>query len=140
MSRGERGLTADATARAKERLPRAERIVLAGYDAPGWADVVADRTDDIAGEMAGFLDTLTATAPASPAHEGTHAGISYRIEGSGPAVVLLPFFLAPSQWAPAIPRLAEKFTVITREESISAAWRCWRIARGLLRTSRCSER
>lgn len=110
---GERGLTTDATARAKELLPRARRTVLPDYDAPGWADVVADRTDDIAGEMTGFLDSLTATILASPAREGTHAGISYRIEGAGPALVLLPFFLAPSQWAPAIPRLAQKFTVIT---------------------------
>lgn len=110
---GERGLTADAIAHAEERLAGAGRIVLAGYDAPRWADVVADRTDDIAGEMAGFLDTLKATAPTAPAREGTHAGISYRVEGSGPALVLLPFFLAPSQWAPAILRLAQKFTVIT---------------------------
>ncbi|MCX7364527.1 MAG: methyltransferase domain-containing protein [Alphaproteobacteria bacterium] len=110
---GERGLTADATAHAKERLPEAKRIVLADYDAPGWADVVADRTDDIAGEMTGFLGTLTATPPTSASREGTHAGISYRIEGSGPALVLLPFFLAPSQWAPAIPRLAQEFTVVT---------------------------
>src|SRR5207245_8341059 len=44
---------------------------------------------------------------------GTHAGISYRVEGTGPALILLPFFLAPSQWDPAIPRLAECFTVAT---------------------------
>ncbi len=30
-----------------------------------------------------------------------------------PALILLPFFLAPSQWAPAIPRLARHFTVVT---------------------------
>src|SRR5438445_9564773 len=40
----ERGLTADVTARAAARLAGARRVVLAGYDAPGWADVVADRT------------------------------------------------------------------------------------------------
>lgn len=45
--------------------------------------------------------------------EGMHAGISYRVEGSGPALVLLPFFLAPSQWVPAVPRLARRFTVVT---------------------------
>ncbi len=42
-----------------------------------------------------------------------HVGISYRIEGCGPALILLPFFLAPSQWGPAIPRLARHFTVVT---------------------------
>jgi SAM-dependent methyltransferase len=44
---------------------------------------------------------------------GTHAGISYRIEGTGPALILLPFFLAPSQWDPAISRLGRRFTVVT---------------------------
>jgi SAM-dependent methyltransferase len=87
--------------------------VLAGYDAPGWADVVADRTDEIVREMTGFLGKQRADIPAHAAGEGVHAGISYRIEGSGPALVLLPFFLAPSQWAPAVDRLAQAFTVIT---------------------------
>ena len=44
---------------------------------------------------------------------GNHAGISYRIEGSGPALLLLPFFHAPSQWTPAIPLLARHFTVVS---------------------------
>jgi SAM-dependent methyltransferase len=109
---GESGLTAEVTARAEARLPGARRIVLAGYDAPGWAEVVADRTDEIVQAMSGFLGGLKADVPASPSREGVHAGISYRIEGSGPALMLLPFFLAPSQWAPSIERLARQFTVI----------------------------
>ena len=52
---GEGGLTAEVTARAEARLPGARRVVLAGYDAPGWADVVADRTDEIVRAMTGFL-------------------------------------------------------------------------------------
>ena len=110
---GERGLSADVTARAATRLRGATRLVLAGYDAPGWADVMADRTDEIAGAMSGFLGRLEADAPASPSREGTHAGISYRLVGAGPALVLLPFFLAPSQWAPAVAKLARTFTVVT---------------------------
>jgi ubiquinone/menaquinone biosynthesis C-methylase UbiE len=110
---GEMGLTADVTARAQTRLAGAKRVVLAGYDAPGWADVVADRTDEIVREMTGFLGRLTADTPAAASREGMHAGITYRIAGSGPALVLLPFFLAPSQWAPAEARLAHAFTVIT---------------------------
>jgi SAM-dependent methyltransferase len=110
---GERGLTADVTARAATRLRGSTRLLLAGYDAPGWADVVADRTDEIARAMSDFLGRLEADAPASPSREGTHAGISYRLVGSGPALVLLPFFLAPSQWAPAVAQLARTFTVIT---------------------------
>src|ERR1044072_8024537 len=110
---GESGPAAGVTVRAEARLVGARRIVLAGYDAPGWADVVADRTDEIVQAMSGFLGGLKADVPAKPSREGVHAGISYRIEGLGPALMLLPFFLAPSQWAPAIERLARQFTVIT---------------------------
>ena len=119
MIAGERGPAAEATARAAARLPAAQRSVLAGYDAPGsWSDAVADRTDEIADRMIAFLDRLAANGkrpdgPGPTTAEGRHAGISYRIEGSGPALMLLPFFLAPSQWAPAIPRLARHFTVVT---------------------------
>ena len=118
MIAGEHGLTNEATGRAASRLSGAERFVLAGYDAPGWADVVADRTGEIADRMIGFLDRLAARgyraeAPRPVAAEGSIEGISYRLEGSGPALILLPFFLAPSQWQPAVPRLAERFTVVT---------------------------
>ncbi len=115
MISGERGPAAEATARAAARLPAAERSVLAGYEAPGsWSDAVAERTEEIAERMIAFLSGRSADLPrsATPA-EGRHAGISYRVEGAGPALILLPFFLAPSQWAPAIPRLAQHFTVVT---------------------------
>jgi SAM-dependent methyltransferase len=115
----ERGPAADATARAAARLPAAERAVLAGYEAPGgWTDAVAERTDEIADQITVFLDRLAdlgrhAGFPRSTQVQGTHAGISYSIVGSGPALMLLPFFLAPSQWNPAISRLAQHFTVVT---------------------------
>jgi SAM-dependent methyltransferase len=118
MIAGESGPAAAATAAAAARLPEAERSILAGYEAPGsWSDAVADRTDEIAERMMAFLDRLMLNghrpdAPRSGAVEGAYAGISYRIEGTGPALMLLPFFLAPSQWGPAIPRLAERFTVV----------------------------
>jgi ubiquinone/menaquinone biosynthesis C-methylase UbiE len=113
MLSGETGLTADVTTTAATRLTRATRVVLAGYDAPGWADVAADRTDEVTREMISFLVSRKADVPQPPARQGSHAGISWRIEGSGPALVLLPFFLAPSQWVPAVPRLARSFSVIT---------------------------
>jgi SAM-dependent methyltransferase len=119
MIAGESGPAVAGTANAAARLPGAERSLLAGYDAPGsWSDAVADRTNDITERMIAFLDRLATDgnrpgAPRFTAAEGSHAGISYRIEGSGPALMLLPFFLAPSQWAPAVPRLAASFTVVT---------------------------
>ncbi len=112
---GEHGQTAELAARAERRLPGMGRAVLAGYEAQGWSDVVADRTEAVAAAIAGFLHDR-APAAASPSHplkDGSHLGISYRIEGAGPALVLLPFFLAPSQWAPAVSALARHFTVIT---------------------------
>jgi hypothetical protein len=115
MISGERGPAAEATARAAARLPAAQLSVLAGYEAPGsWSDAVADRTQEIAERVIAFLDGRHADMPdAAAPNRGSHAGISYQVQGSGPALILLPFFLAPSQWTPAIPRLAQQFTVVT---------------------------
>jgi hypothetical protein len=38
--------------------------------------------------------------------EGKIAGISYRIQGAGPPLVLLPLELSPGQWGPLVPALA----------------------------------
>jgi SAM-dependent methyltransferase len=113
MISGEYGPTFDVTVRAADRLAGAQRHVIDNYEALGWSDVVRDCTAEIADRMTGFLSRFAADAPGRPSAEGSHAGISYRVEGSGPALLLLPFFLAPSQWAPAIPRLARQFTVVT---------------------------
>jgi SAM-dependent methyltransferase len=110
----EHGPSGDTAARAVERLPTADRHVLAGYEAAGsWADAVADRTGEIAERMIEFLARMPQTgAPRIAAGEASHAGITYQIRGRGPALVLFPFFLAPSQWEPAMPRLVEHFTTI----------------------------
>jgi len=115
MISGEHGPAAEATARAAVRLPLAQRSVLAGYEAPGsWSDAVADRTQEIAEQVIAFLGRHHADIPRAAAPKGgSHAGISYQVQGSGPALILLPFFLAPSQWTPAIPLLAQHFTVVT---------------------------
>ena len=113
MISGDQGLTAQAAERAHTRLEAARRHVLAGYDAVAWSDVVADRAGEVADTIVAFLAGLPAepmTAPA--AHSGSHAGLTWRIEGEGPPLILLPFFLAPSQWDPALPALARRFTVI----------------------------
>jgi SAM-dependent methyltransferase len=119
MIGAERGPSAEATGRAAAMLPQARRLTLVGYHAPGsWADAVADRSVEIAPAMIDFLGRLAATrypadAPRAVSGEGAHAGITYRIRGAGPALVLLPFFLAPSQWEPAIPLLTRHFSVVT---------------------------
>lgn len=111
MIAGEYGPTEAVTTRAWSRLPEAGRLLLDNYEAQGWSDVVADCSGEIAGQMASFLGKFPADPP-KVSGDGSHAGISYRIEGSGPALLLSPFFLAPTQWDKAVPALAERFTVI----------------------------
>jgi SAM-dependent methyltransferase len=110
---GDKGLTAETVERAHARLPAARRHVLEDYDPAAWSDVVADRAGEVADTIVAFLAGLPAEPPAAPAaRSGSHAGLTYRIEGSGPPLLLLPFFLAPSQWDPALPALARRFTLI----------------------------
>ncbi len=111
MVAGEYGPTFETTARAAARLPGAQRFILDGYEAEGWADTAADRTHELVEAMTVFLAGNAAEEP-KVTGSGSHAGITYRIEGNGPALVLLPFFLAASQWDPAVPELAKHFTVI----------------------------
>jgi SAM-dependent methyltransferase len=118
MIAGESGRTAGIAARVGPRMPGSECVILKDYDALTWSDVVADRTTEIVDQMLLHLHRCVARGraadrPKPPGTQGDYAGISYRITGSGPALCLLPFFLAPSQWAPAIPALAEHFTCIT---------------------------
>jgi len=110
---GEYGPTFETVTRAAARLAGAQRVMLEGYEAQGWADTAAERTGDLLEAMVGFLGPHTADAPKAAAAEGEHQGITYRIEGNGPALILMPFFLAASQWAPARPGLAKHFTTVT---------------------------
>lgn len=114
---GEHGIGAPVAARAMQNLAGAACHTLAGYDAPGWADLAADRTAEVVDVMRRFLMSAqlssAGTIPSRPVpSKGRFAEISWRAEGAGPALVLLPFFLAPSQWDPVVPALAQHFTVI----------------------------
>jgi SAM-dependent methyltransferase len=110
----ERGLSAEVCERGAAMLPRARRVVLANYDAPGWADVMAERGEAVVAALTTAFTQADATrTPTGLAgRAGVHAGITWRAIGDGPPLVLLPFFLAPSQWAPALAALARRFTVI----------------------------
>ncbi len=109
---GEYGPTFEVTTRAIARLPGAQHFFLDGYEAQGWADTAADRPHELVEAMEVFLAGHAADAPKAVG-AGEHAGITYNIDGSGPALILMPFFLAASQWAPARPELAKHFTTIT---------------------------
>jgi SAM-dependent methyltransferase len=47
-----------------------------------------------------------------PQGEGEIAGITYRVRGSGPPLLLLPLSIARSQWDPILDTLADQYTTI----------------------------
>lgn len=114
---GDQGPIAERVRRVVERVPDARLVALRDSATFGWTDVVADHTDEIGSAMLQFLARMNPTAGAksvSPAPgEGEIAGISYRIRGAGPPLVLLPLWLSPSQWEPLVPRLSERYCTIT---------------------------
>jgi ubiquinone/menaquinone biosynthesis C-methylase UbiE len=63
--------------------------------------------------MLGFLSRHPTPTIALPEGEGEAAGISYRIRGAGPPLVLMPLDLAPSQWEPLISTLSARHCTIT---------------------------
>jgi ubiquinone/menaquinone biosynthesis C-methylase UbiE len=107
---GDRGAVGAVADRAHARLPGSRRVPLAGYDMPFWADCITDHAPTIV--QAAATLTGVATPLNGAARTGNHAGITYRISGSGPALVLMPLFLAPSQWEAVISELSRRFTVI----------------------------
>src|SRR5262245_5576588 len=115
---GDQGRPDEIVRQAVGNLQAATLITLRDYVSPTiYADVVADRTADIGAAMLDFLarmDQVSETRTRSlPSGEGEVAGISYRIRGSGPPLVLLPLGVAPSQWEPLIPRLSERYCTLT---------------------------
>jgi SAM-dependent methyltransferase len=97
-------------------LPDAAKTVLARYEGLMWSDLAAERGAEIGAAMAGFLAGCEAAHPLPPsglaAGEGEIAGITYRIAGAGPPLLLLPLELAPSQWDPLVAALAAQFCTV----------------------------
>ena len=118
---GDGGAGVDAVAASLPSLPNAESHCFEDYVVLTWSDVVADRGGEIFPLWLDFLGRAEARNPASlPRIErsegevaGEVAGITYRIRGGGPALVLLPMLLSASQWEPIVERLAEHFCVIS---------------------------
>jgi hypothetical protein len=111
---GEYGPSAEAARNAAPRLPGAQLLTLRDYDLQGWSDVAAERAGELGNKLLEFLGRVSAPPSIAPGQqEGEAAGISYRIHGAGPPLVLLPMFLAPSQWEPLLARLSEQYCTIT---------------------------
>ena len=114
---GDRGPLADRTRAVMTELHRARFVLLRDYNVLAWSDITADRGEEVGTAMLEFLAQTSGSCGlrnvSFPKTEGVVADISYRIRGNGPPLVLLPQSLAPSQWEPLVPRLAERYSVIT---------------------------
>ena len=119
---GDRGNSAETLKRSMVGLPDATLVAFHDYLSSNMADVIADRGDSIGPTLIDFLGRMNqwqeATAIHLPEEEGEVAGISYRVRGSGPLLVLLPTWYAPSQWEPLLPRLAQHYSTI----ALGGAW------------------
>jgi ubiquinone/menaquinone biosynthesis C-methylase UbiE len=114
---GDQEASSERVRRVVEDLPDARLVTFRDYALVGWTDVVAERTDEIGSTMLHFLAQHSPAGGAKtvPLAEelGEIAGISYRTRGAGLPLVLLPLFLAPSQWEPLVPRLSQHYCTIT---------------------------
>jgi len=113
---GDRGPAAETVRNAMSGVQGVRHIELTDYNMLGWSDVALERTREFANAMLEFLSCFTAPGAGKsvqiPEGDGEVAGISYRIRGAGPPLVLLPLFLTPSQWEPLVPMLSERFCTI----------------------------
>jgi SAM-dependent methyltransferase len=109
---GDQGVSAQGAAKLLADLPSAASHVLRGYEWLPWSDAIADRGSEVGAAMLDFLGRHPVPAVNLPEGEGETAGITYRVRGAGPPLVLMPLSLAPSQWEPLIPLLSEHYCTI----------------------------
>ena len=113
---GDSGMPAEALALARPALSEAAIVAFEDYPTATWTDMAADHADHIATSMLEFLGRRDSARPATridgAARKGAAGGITYRIEGAGPALLLYPAMLAPAQWDPLVERLAAEYSVI----------------------------
>src|SRR5947208_2137303 len=109
---GDKGPNADASIKALAQIPSAASHMLRGYECLPWADVIADRGAEIGPAMSAFLDANSIPSVSLREAEGETSGITYRVRGSGPPLVLMPLDLTPSQWEPLIGALSARYCTI----------------------------
>ncbi len=89
---GDQGRPAEEVLRAVTGLPGTTLVSLRDYFSPMWADMIADRTEDIGSAMLDFLSRIDqqqgVTAMTLPEGEGEVAEVTYSVRGSGPPLVL----------------------------------------------------
>jgi ubiquinone/menaquinone biosynthesis C-methylase UbiE len=111
---GDHGLGARRARAVLPNLPEATAVVLEDYAGLTWANLATDRGERIDTAMREFHQSREALpAIALPEQESETAGISFRVRGAGPPLVLLPLDLSPGQWEPLIPALSARYCTIT---------------------------
>jgi SAM-dependent methyltransferase len=110
---GDQGPAARGMTKLLNDLPETASHLLRGYECPPWSDIMADRGSEIGPAMLDFIARHPTPVVGPAEGEGEHAGISYRVRGTGPPLILMPLDLAPSQWEPLIPQLSEVCCTIT---------------------------
>jgi len=114
--RGDHGATAGSVSDAGLADFGARECVLAGHEDVPWADTAAQRSGDLLSALLAFwreLDEAHPLAPFQPQQAtGEVAGITFRAAGAGTPVVLLPLFLAASQWEPILADLRAHHAII----------------------------
>jgi SAM-dependent methyltransferase len=110
---GDQGTSAQGATKLLTDLPEAASHFLRGYEWQPWSDVIADRASEIGTAILDFLDRHPAATVGLSEGEGETAGITYRIRGAGPSLILMPLSLAPSQWEPLIPVLSMRYCTIS---------------------------
>jgi SAM-dependent methyltransferase len=113
---GDSGLCGEACQAVRPSIEAARFVEFPDYPAAIWTDMAAEHTDRIADEMLDFLARRDAERPATRLtdghRQGTAGGIAYEVTGTGPALLLFPAMLSPSQWDPVIDRLSGSFAVV----------------------------
>ena len=114
---GDRGNATEALNRSMVSLPDATLVAIDDYVRSNSGDVIADRGDSIGPTLIDFLGRMNqgqeASTPPLSEGEGEVSGVSYRVRGSGPPLVLLPIEYSSSQWEPLLPNLAQHYSTIT---------------------------
>ena len=91
---GDRGANAAIVPQVVATLTEAQVVTLQDYADALWSDALADRPDETGPALLAFLAEISlseAAVPVSlPETSGECAGIQFRVQGSGPPLVLLP--------------------------------------------------
>jgi SAM-dependent methyltransferase len=113
---GDQGPIAERARAAVGRMPEVVLVTLAGYAGFVWSDVCAERGGEMVPTLLDFVRRMegrhSAGARTLTPGAGEVAGLAYRVQGSGPPLVLLPLGLSPSQWEPLVAPLSKHCSTI----------------------------